>query len=383
MKTAVSYISRSVKKFSAFITAPIPTSKNNGDIIEWGTGNDFPNKLIDIIYNSPTASSCINTIQDFIKGEGLNLEAEINNDTHFKIANDFATFEGFSMLITFYAGGGIAKVEHLPFECVRLNKADSFGIISEATYNDSYGETNYKKNNSKTYRLFDKHSVDISQSIYYFRKTRAGSRTYPTPFYFSGCKSFLSESKILEFHESNLDNNFMLSTWFKMIGDPDEVVERHDDGTTKMTLRKAVEKRLGEAYSGTEKAGGAFITFASSKEAQPELVPFPNNVNSDLFNTTWQQVIDSIVIAMNVPPVLANIQVSGKLGNTQEIINSVKLMEHRTADDRMILEKAYNEITGTNYIINKNSMFNYLPDNIFNSLSPDQKTQYLLDKYEL
>jgi hypothetical protein len=127
------------------------------------------------------------------------------------------------------------------------------------------------------------------------------------------------------------------------------------------------------------------------KEQMPEIQAFPSSTNHELFIALQQLTIDNISITTKVPPILANIQVAGKLGNSQEIVNSVKLMYQRVNKKQRKLERAYKELlTGflNAPIVNELTIRNInpvdvIPPEVWASLTLSEQRKFIENNYDI
>ena len=200
--------------------------------------------------------------------------------------------------------------------------------------------------------------------VLFIKEERPDNKWYPIPYYWSGFRWFDVERKVGEFHNTNLDNNFFSPGILKIVGDPQEVIEEHKnkdgDVIRTVTAGDSFNKMMSDYFSGSENAGKFMVLWSELKDQFPEVEAFPANTNDQLFVTLQNLAVDNIVIACSVPPILGNIQVSGKLGNTQEITNSVALMHGRVSRKQSKLERVYQKLYNIS-IWNKGAIFDIDP----------------------
>jgi hypothetical protein len=344
--------------------APSKIVDNSKSILLWGPRNDFPQRLINEVYESPTASACMDTFIDFLEGDGITepelAQFKVNSretldELHAKVSPDMGYLESFAIGVKYNALGEKVELKHLPFESIRLGKTDDTGYISKIYYNPGFGTNECKAEHTVVYDVYNPDPEVIlkqyaeqgeaynGQAFVYIAE-KPLERFYAKPYYSGGRKWFIIDHKIGLFHERNIDNNFLLSVLMKVIGDPDEAAETNSEGRVTKTVGQAFDEELHQQLGGAENGGKVFVAWAKIKEAFPELQAFPNSTNHDLFIALQQLTIDNISIATKVPPILANIQVAGKLGNSQEIINAIKLMYQRVNKKQRKLERTYKEL---------------------------------------
>ena len=113
-----------------------------------GNGNDYMEKLRQIVKSSPTGSVCVERYADFIEGNGFNdvvfSELEINHwgettdDLHSKICQDMALFGGFALHLNYNVLGEVTEIFHIPFECCRLGQPDDMGNVGFIAYHPDW-----------------------------------------------------------------------------------------------------------------------------------------------------------------------------------------------------------------------------------------------------
>jgi hypothetical protein len=404
-----------VKKFKIFnlfrSIAPDKQKDNSQHILKWGKNNDFPQQLLKTIYESHTASASLDTFIDFLEGDGISqpeiAKFKINkkqtlDELHSILCPDDGYMEGVAIAIKYNALGEKIELTHLPFENVRLGIPDDQGYISKIYYNPLYGDSDFKEKDTIIYDVYNP-SIDVVLSqaqaqgekyhgqVFYFSHEKPLKRFYPEPFFYGGLKWFVIDNKIGIFHERNIDNNFLLSVLFKMVGDPDEALETDEDGKVRKTVGQAFDEFLSNEFSGAEKGGLVMALWAKVKDDFPEIVPFPSNTNHDLFITLQQLTIDNISISTKVPPILANIQVAGKLGSSQEIVNAIKLMYQRVNKKQRTLERIYKELL-TNFkdapnvselTIRNINPVEVVPPEVWSALTKEEQRQFVEANYDI
>ena len=286
-------------------------------------------------------------------------------------------YEGFYLNIRYNPQGKVSYINKLPFENCRLGKpCEETGLIKTVLYNPYFGTADYKSEETITFPVFNP-SIALQQmegaieeekkylgQVLFVKEDRPDNKWYPIPYYWSGFRWFDIERKVGEFHNTNLDNNFFSPGILKIVGDPQEVIEeyRNSDGEVvrTVTAQDSFNSMMSEYFSGSENAGKFMVLWSELKDQFPEVEAFPANTNDALFVTLQNLAVDNIVISCSVPPVLGNIQVAGKLGNTQEITNSVALMHGNLSRKQSKLERTYQKLYNIS-IWNQGGVFNINP----------------------
>lgn len=344
-------------------------------IIQYGKGNAFPAKLLDQIQYSSVSNRCIDKISRFIGGQGFedeSLNSVVINDSGDTMldllrahAMDMAYFEGIYTHIQYNLQGLPAAYNHLPFEITRIGNIDSRGVIDNIKSNIKWGSVSGALDNEyiivydyfnpdkaqvlESIKLNKENGNDFEGQVLYSHVKRPQKQIYPAPQYYSAINWIGVDAKIGRFHYNNLDKNFLLSCIIEMVGDPDEPemkMGKNEAGEvvpvpTGRTKGEAVNADLDARFSGSESGGMAMVIWSQDGNNSPKIQAFPSNTNEKLFTSLQTITTENLLIGFDVQPILANVQTSGKLGNTQEITNAFSFMNANTKPQRMQIEQHY------------------------------------------
>lgn len=385
-----------------------------------GNNNNFPQQLLQNVYNSPAGSAAIDLWHQFVEGAGLADDSvgkvKVNttqtlNDLHGKISADTSSMWGFSVQVTYNNAGERKSFQHLPFESARLGALNDKGITDRVYFNPYYGTADYDKrfttwfysyNPDPTFvkdqiaqhnKLRAEKKVDFLYpgQVYWFSIERPLARIYPQPFYFSAISWFQVDAAIQKFHSRNIDNNFLLSLLINKFGNPDvKAGEEDDEGNQISTVGEEFNKDMSD-FAGAENAGAVLVNWFQKEEEKATIEEFPNNVNDNLFATLQTLVSDQIAIGTKSPRILINIATSGKLGDAEEILNAVQVMNGNTSRMRSILSSEYLKLFNgyknfneeTDFTIAKLNPFNILPSWVVESLNTQQRNKYIAENFNI
>lgn len=357
------------------------------NIIIWGTDNALPLRQLKAIDESPTATSCLGTVENFIKGARfseddlmtlvVNKDGETLWDIHSKFAQYMAQLEGFSAQFTYNNGRKITNAYVIGTESCRfVNPAEGSKDITKIKYNPYFGTGEYKQDYTVEYDIFNletvsegfKKGVIYNGQVYFYGKVRPLYRFYPVPKYWSGKEWIYVDGQIQTFHKENLDNGFFQSVWMQIVGNPNapsnnpayqttetSTVDGLKRKRTTMTQAQEFDERMAAMFSGAKKAGTAFVSWVPTKNDVINLQAFPVNSNFDVLSGTLTDAIRGITIATEVPAILANLpQQASSLGSDGDSIRAaIDLMQSRVTDRQQILENFYNNILLPNLENNK------------------------------
>jgi hypothetical protein len=352
------------------------------EIIIYGHDNALPLRIAHAVEESPAASSCIDTIAQFIKGSSFSdeelMELVIDSngttlwDFHCGLADSLALFWGFAVNFKFDRSGKITNSFQMSFESCRFQApGEESPDISFIKHNPYYGTDLYKQEYTKAYPIFNAKEVanqinalpsdkkkDYPGQVYYYGKTSPLSRFYPKPRYWSAKEAILADHKLEEFHNEELENGFYQAVIFNCIGDPNaksknpkymKEVYRSDGVTIDLVPDKTVGEEFNDmmsaSFSGSNKAGTGMVFWSANADSAIKVEAFPSSVNGDRIIATQDSITKTITIATQVPSILANISEGVSLGSGgSEIQKAIELMQSRTVQWRKILENFYNKV---------------------------------------
>jgi len=411
--------------FKALKKQPVPSRKEDKQykFTKWqaeGGKNDFPQQLLQNVYGSPVGSSSLDVWQEFVEGGGLVAGGEVKvnknktlNDLNALLSTDLVYMWGLSFIQRYSPEGTPTERYHLPFEETRIGIPDEKGNIDKIYHNPYFGiAKDFKPEYTKWFYAFnddpefvkkqieehnqkylDPKTGEITKpypgQVYWFSIERPLARVYPQPFYYSSINWFQVDAEIQSFHERNIKNNMLLSVLINMHGDPSapagpaEQAKLDEGGTLDQseTVGGVMDRQM---KSFINEKGGALINWYLKEEEKADFQQFPTNSHHDLFIALQEIVADQIAIGCKVPRVLIGIGEGGKLGDTQEILNAIRVMQGRTSRMRDILKRIYQDVfklpDGTIKNINP---VNVIPDNVWEALTTEEKRAFIEDNFNV
>ncbi len=343
--------------------------------IKYGSLDNFPLKLAKLIEDSPSGSACLSTLSDFIEGNGfssadiskiiINKKRQTLGWLHSMVSDSFANNEGFYINVKYSGVGKKTEFYFLPFENCRLEMPDEGGDIQHIYYNAFFGDSMYKKQQTKIYRTYNPDPAVVQSQIktdgkkflgqvFFYGTNKALHRFYPEPQFYSAADWFEVDAGIGEYWKNILKKGFLQSLIFKVIGDPllpstDPAHQTTDTttGETKstMTIGEAWSELMAEKFGGSEKSADTMTFWANVKEEFPEIQAVPTDVKAEIFKVVNEQTTKNITIATKVPAILANIQEGVSLGGDGKTIQAaVKLMQQRVVKKHHLLETTYTDL---------------------------------------
>lgn len=334
-----------------------------GKFMPYGPGDNFPNKLAELIDGSPTATSCLSTTTDFVSGEGFSdgagLENMIINDQgltlfqfHQMMSDSFVHYWGFAAMFKFSRAGRVTEVYPVPFNYCRLGKPDDNGLISKIHYNPYFGTQLYKAKDTEIYDTFNPDQApgqiitdpDFKGQIFWFGIRDRKHPFYPIPDFYSAHRWMNVEKNAAVYYDENLERGFLQSSIIKLIGDPNDPSGIKDDAGNDIPKGKAFSQMMDKDFSGAKRNAKIMAFWGNNKEEWPEIVPFPSNASADLYRAQDEHATKKITIATKVPGILANISEGVSLGGDGNMLRAAtKVMQQRVKGFQNILTDFYSK----------------------------------------
>lgn len=336
-----------------------------GHYMPYGIGNSFPNMLADLIDGSPTATSCISTISDFVIGEGFNQGEDLEKrpvnkqgltffQYHAIMSSSLATYWGMAAVVKYTKGGQVSGLYPIPFGYCRLGKPDDSGLISKIHYNPYFGTALYRHSDTEVYDTFNPDQA-ITQfagnkewkgQIFWFGIKDRRDPFYPMPDYFAAGRWMNVEKNAAMYFDKNLEEGFLQDMVMKMIGDPNDPSGLKDSEGKDIPKAVAFDKEMTSSFGqGAKTRHRIMAMWGNNKDEWPEIMAMPTAANSDLFRVQDDQATKKISIAMKVPGILANISEGVSLGGDGNTLRAAtKVMQQRVKPMQAILTDHYNAI---------------------------------------
>lgn len=121
-------------------------------IMKWGTLNAFPQTLINLIAQSPSAAPAVSRTAAFLKGEGFEGDDEIVNPLGLTLgrvvdilADDYAYFEAFSLHCNYNMKELVSGLNPMRISTLRFNEFDELNFASKIGYHANFGRNSVEK----------------------------------------------------------------------------------------------------------------------------------------------------------------------------------------------------------------------------------------------
>jgi hypothetical protein len=340
-------MSKSTQHFTQWLgiehKVPVMLENRSGKYITYGFANEYPYYLLDNYRRSSKHNAIVNGKVNYIMGGGwqagddLTVEQQARfikffdgmsstedlNDITEKLVLDLEIFNGFAVAVTWSKLGTIAKMEHVPFEKIRVDKEEKMFQVAD-WYNDDMMQLFPKVGDIEKIPAFDPENR-LGKQLFYYRVYAAGVKHYPLPEYIGGNAWIEADVQVANFHNNNLRNNFWggyLINFNNGIPTPEEQGD--------------IERQIKRKFSGTDNAGRFVVTFNDDAAKAPTLEPLTPSDMDKQFEILNKAIQQEIFIAHRVTnPMLFGVKTEGQLGGRNELVEGYELFKATYVNDRV------------------------------------------------
>jgi hypothetical protein len=313
------------------IDLPMPKEQRGQDWVLFGPNNKFPIELLEYKNNSAIHDRIIEAKTNLIAGNGL-IYQEIREMSdqwlleNFKLipfwrkldkvfwmtTRDFLTF-GYASFEVIYSMDQtrIVDVNWIDASRIACGKRDDNGDINYYYYSENWADT--RNNPPRKIDKFNPNGEGIRQLVF-IKNNDNNMDYYALPNYFSAVKWIKADGLMADYNLSAISNGFSPSIVFKFYKKPSPEERRMN--------AEAIKSQHG----GTRNAGKALIFYSDGKELAPDVTTLDaTNIDARLLQVS-EQITQQIISAHGAHPALCGIQVSGKLGYSNELLQSFEIM---------------------------------------------------------
>jgi len=355
-------------------------------ILNYDLDNAYPQRMLELAGNSPTAKDCWNKRAKFIAGNGFehpDLGKQIINPKGLTmakllkaIASDKAFFSGFGIHVNYNANYKIASVNYIKFEDIRIGDTDYAETAGKYAIYFDWGRRSWKNIMRSRITFVDGYNPDpeaIRQQIlaaggwdkykgqlFYFNPE---VDDYPLIEADSVWEDFETEAGIKIFNNREVVTGFLPSTMLFMQSRREEADNAGPEsgGEPYRNIPSQLEKDLG-AFQGAKSAQKIIVIEYEDEASKPEFKPYAIQNNDKLFETTERSVESRIIKGFSVPKELINAEKSSGLSNGSEKKQAIREFNDNTAPERQELSETLAEIFSRFYSnINPSGNWNILP----------------------
>ena len=324
----------------------------------YGDTNDFPQTVSEIVQASKTGNACLSIYNDFVYGHGfkdpgiyklrVNKEGEKLDKILRMVCKDFTVWHGFAIHVNYNMNFRVSSIHHIPFESLRLEKADDNGFIGRTAYHPDWGHRDktrprWSPSDIEWFHLFNPDpEVILNQveeaggwdnyngQIHHFSGDPEGSPSYPIPIFIAEMTDMRTEEALANVAGRNACSNFLSAGI--LVDIKDETQDESQVNETQEVLNK---------FQGDENTSQLWYIQCKSKDEVPQFIRFSGENYDKAFEVTQRVIPENIGQAFKQPPILRAVDVGANFGadlmtNAYKYYNSVTVRERQQLEETFV-----------------------------------------------
>lgn len=338
----------------------------------YGRGNDYPQKILEIVNASGTGKVCMDIYVKFVEGAGftdpvlsdtiLNSNGERANSLLRKFSKDLKAFNGFACLLKYDFRGVPIEYYNIPFEHCRIELAGDLSYTGRIAVHPDWTNITGQVFNMDDVKFINRFNPDtvemeiadaggpenfIGQIFYY---TADGDFEYPICPFDPIVTDMLTEESVSTVKHRNAKFNFLPSGILIRKGIkprtlPDGSIDKHDKYNSEQSDSQAELLRM----QGDMNTSKIWVVDVDSDEEKPEFIDFTAKNYDRQYEVTEKTVQENIGRMFMVPPILRGVDIGAGFG-ADLMTNAYNFMNSVTGNERRMLEVAFRDIM-TFYLI--------------------------------
>lgn len=366
-----------ISLFMRDFTFEAPTIDNGRgyrDYVRYDVDNMFPQRLLQVVDESPMQSAILNNRINYIIGAGFStVEDNIFTpnmqeswiDLFEKCVRDYVYLGAFAIQCILNESGNRFSFYHVPVDQVRLGKYTDKNMIEKAYLCSDWRKTN--RDRIVEIKMWGSEQPKKGERyLMYFKPYKAGEYYYATPYYFSGINYILADGALSKYYNNYIRNNFSANLSLAYPTEPDE------------EKKAELYKNLQASFGGSENAGNILLLFGENG-VLPTIQSI-ESVNADLYNSVVDTVKLALVSANRLTsPVLAGISTSTGFSSKSEELIAAEVMYRLTvinAERQFILGK-FNDLLQMNGLPRVLTIEDYNLQKEFQGVGTEENTDKL------
>lgn len=340
-------------------------------ILNYDMDNAYPQRMLELVGQSPTAKDCWNKRSKFIAGNGFEntkLNACIINKHGLTIAKllkaiatDKALFRGFGIHVNYNANFKVCSVNYVKFEDIRMGDTDNPETAGKFAIYHDWGKKTWKNITRSKITFIDAYNPDkktiagqvkavggwdkYKGQLYYFNPE---IDDYPLIEADAVWEDFETEAGIKTFNNREVTTGFLPSTMLFMQSRREEA-DNVSGNLRSGNIPSQLERDLG-TFQGASSAQKIIVIEYEDESAKPEFQPYAIQNNDKLFESTERSVEARIIKGFSVPKELVNSEKTSGLSNGSEKKQAISEFNDNTATDRQEISDVFRDIFSNFYI---------------------------------
>ena len=312
-----------------YIISPKETFNLSKDLMEWGTGNCYPDYLLELYNTVPTLRAIINGNIDFITGDEItilplnetlptnvvNKRGDTIREQVRDISKDFEIYGGYALQIIRDLVGRVAEIYYIDMRFLRTNKEGNVFY-----YCEEWGKKGRKDvvvypafmPNLDWDKLDDEAKKAHASSILFVKNVH--TQVYPAPLYAAAVKACEIERLIDDFHISDINNHFVSSAMINFNnGDPGD------------EMKSQIEEEVNSKFAGAGNGGRIMLSWNPNKDSATDIVEFKVEDFGERYKALSEHSRQQIFTSFRANPNLFGIPTEGNGFANEQYEDSYRL----------------------------------------------------------
>lgn len=356
------------------LAAALPEGKG-GELIKvepWGANNLLPQEILRVLYDSGTATTCVERLGQFIGGKGFAAEATATfmanplqtlNQVLAEAAAAAAYGLGVAYILRYTFGGELAELYAADVDCLRREKDGDRYVI-----NPKLASGKMPVGHNEVYLPYDPLATpaEISEQVIaaagseagywghvWFNFTaRLGRKLYPTPDWWAAKEAIEADAETPRYDNKQFKTGFYPDAIFTVVGQKFNDEESQDSTADEPRYVKSADRVQLEAdlraLKGSSSDASILLNVVETENEKPQIDWVDKGPNSKGLTDATNRIEGRVYRRFGVPPVLCGVAEAGQLGSNQQIVNSIELFGLVVGPRRALcvepLQKLYPEL---------------------------------------
>ena len=324
-----------------FETPIIDAGRGYRDYARFDYDNLFPQRLLQIVDESPTQTAILNNRINYIIGAGFSETKDNIYTPNFgeswrelfsKCVRDYVYLGAFALQVILNESGNRFSFYHVPVDQVRLGKYTDNNIIEKAYLCSDWRKTT--RDRIVEIKMWGCETPKKGERyLMYFKPYKPTEYYYAIPYWFAGINYVMADGALSQYFNNYVRNSFSSNLVIRYPIEPDE------------EKKEQLYKNLQASFGGAENAGNVLLLFGENGNL-PEIGSVDVSTNqADLYNT----ITDTIKLALVSANRLTSPVLAGFSSKSEELI-AAEVMYRMTvinSERQFILDK-FNDLLGMN-----------------------------------
>jgi hypothetical protein len=224
----------------------------------------------------------------------------------------------------------IVDVNWIDASRIASGKRDEYGQVNDYYYSENW--SNIKQYPPKKIQAYDPNGDAVRQLVF-IKRDDNNMDYYSLPTYFSALRWIKADGLMGEYNLAAINNGFSPSIVFKFYKKPSPEERRMNSEAIKAQ------------HGGPKNAGKAIILYSDGKDLAPDIDTLDaTNIDARLLQVA-DQIVQQIITAHRAFPPLLGISTPGRLGLSQELLQSWEIFNAMVIKpERKLLLDAFKEV---------------------------------------